>query len=256
MIDGIKPLILVADDNTIGRYTTTRILKYAGFEVMEAVSGEETLELAQQNPDLILLDVNLPDMNGFEVCQELKSHLQTREIPVIHLTAQEIRSESVVKGLEGGADAYLVQPITPKELIAWIKTSLRIRNAKFSADKIQDAQNASDDMYAHTRDLLCILDQSRCFWRLSNSWKITLGYSLTQLLGRPFLELVHPEDSPATKLVLDKLKEENITIDHINRCLHQNGAYRLIKWRYYSAHLLIYATAHDITQGMEPDPAL
>jgi PAS domain S-box-containing protein len=251
MVDELKQRILVVDDNTIGRYTTSRILKYAGFEVMEAASGEEALEMAQQSPDLILLDVNLPDMSGFEVCQRIKSHQQTCDIPVIHLTAQEVKSEAVVAGLEGGADGYLIQPIKSRELIAWIKTNLRVKNSKISVKRIPEA---SDDFYAYTKDLLCILDEDSRFWRLSNSWEVTLGYPLEHLLGRPFLELVHPDDSQETQTVLAKLKDENITADYVNRCLHQDGSYRWIQWRYYAAKLRIYATAHDITQSKQPNP--
>jgi PAS domain S-box-containing protein len=250
MVDELKPRILVVDDNAIGRYTTTRILRYAGFKVMEAAGGEEALEMAQQSPDLILLDVNLPDMSGFEVCQRIKSHQQTCHIPVIHLTAQAIKSEAVVTGLEGGADAYLVQPISPRELVAWIKTSLRIRNAKIPIERSE----VSDEFCAYTKDLLCIIDENSCFWRLSVSWEVTLGYPLELLLGRPFLELVHPDDSQETQRILAKLKEENTTADYINRCRHQDGSYRWIQWYYYAARQRIYATAHDITPSKQPNP--
>ncbi|CAA9892471.1 conserved hypothetical protein [Candidatus Methylobacter favarea] len=243
MVDQLKQRILVVDDNPIGQYTTVRILNYAGFEVMAAASGKEALEMAQQSPDLILLDVNLSDMSGLEVCQHIKSDPETSHIPVIHLTAEEIRSEAVVAGLEGGADAYLVQPISPRELVAWIKTSLRIRKFKLPVKSIQEA---SDEFYAYTKDLLCILDENDCFWRLSNSWEVTLGYPLEYLLGRPFLELVHADDSQETQRVLAQLKNENTRVDHVNRCRHQDGSYRSILWHYYSAKLYIYATAQHI----------
>jgi len=117
--------ILNVDDNEIGRYSVTRTLKQAGFEVMEAATGEEALKLALKFPDLILLDVNLPDISGFEVCRRLKSDPVTSTIPILHLSATHLDTGATVTGLEGGADGYLTQPVESTLLLAHVKALIR-----------------------------------------------------------------------------------------------------------------------------------
>jgi PAS domain S-box-containing protein len=126
--------ILNVDDDDAGRYTTSRTLTDAGFEVVEATTGLEGLRLAAGQPDLVLLDVNLPDIDGFEVCARLKADPATARIPVIHLSATAIDSDSRAEGLEGGADAYLTQPVATRELVALLGAHLRLRDAERALD--------------------------------------------------------------------------------------------------------------------------
>jgi len=138
-----KTTILNVDDDEASRYAVSRILKQAGFEVLEAASGEEALRLVDRNPDLIILDVNLPDIDGFEVCRRIKSNPATDFIPILHLSATYQDSESRVKGLEGGADSYLTHPVEPLVLIASIRALLRIREGEAKREKlIQELQEA------------------------------------------------------------------------------------------------------------------
>jgi signal transduction histidine kinase len=122
--------ILNVDDALANRYATTRMLMAAGFAVVEAGTGEEALRLAQQGPDLILLDIHLPDMLGFDVCTKLRADPATSSIPVVHLTATVRRPDAKVKALELGADAYLTEPVEPEELVATINALLRARRAE------------------------------------------------------------------------------------------------------------------------------
>lgn len=87
MPESERMLILVVDDNDAGLYVSSRILKKAGYNVLEASTGLEALEMAQQQPDLIILDLNLPDIDGFEVCKRIKEDANTSSIPILHLTA-------------------------------------------------------------------------------------------------------------------------------------------------------------------------
>jgi CheY-like chemotaxis protein len=103
--------ILSVDDNEATHYSVTRYLREGGYQVIEASNGAEALDLVQQNPDLITLDINLPDINGYEICRRLKDDTATRDIPVLHISASYVDSGDRVRGLEGGADAYLAEPI-------------------------------------------------------------------------------------------------------------------------------------------------
>ena len=125
MADKHKTTILVVDDVEGSRYTLARMLKKARYEVREAATGGDALRLAMQGPDLIILDINLPDVNGREVCRRLKADPATASIPVLHLSASFVESENRAEGLESGADGYLTYPIEPRELIANIEALLR-----------------------------------------------------------------------------------------------------------------------------------
>ena len=126
--------ILVAEDDHSSRELVYDILHNLGHQVILVADGLAALEYARQNlPDLVILDVNMPLLDGFEVCAALRSDLHTASIPVIMLTAQ-VDIESRVRGLGVGADDYLVKPFHPRELIARVATRLR---AKEEADTLR-----------------------------------------------------------------------------------------------------------------------
>jgi PAS domain S-box-containing protein len=125
--------ILLVDDNEPTRYALARMLSVRGYAVHEAASGSETLRLAAEKPDLIILDIHLPDASGYDVCRKLKGDPATASIPVLHLSATYADSESRAEGLEGGADGYLVYPVEPRELVANVEALLRTRRAERTA---------------------------------------------------------------------------------------------------------------------------
>ena len=122
--------ILNVDDTEAQRYATSRILRHAGFDVVEADTGQKALERVLERPDLVILDVNLPDMSGYEVCRQIRSDEFSARVPVLHLSATLVSTQAKVAGLEGGADAYLIQPVEPAELLATVRALLRVRKAE------------------------------------------------------------------------------------------------------------------------------
>ena len=122
--------ILHVDDTDAQRYALSRVLRRAGFDVLEARTGRQALDLVTQLPDLVILDVNLPDIDGFAVCKQIKANEATARIPVLHLSATMVSTEARVAGLNGGADAYLVQPVQHDELLATVRALLRVRKAE------------------------------------------------------------------------------------------------------------------------------
>jgi PAS domain S-box-containing protein len=130
MGNGRAVTILVVDDNPATRYSTGRFLRAAGFAVVEAATGQEALDKAVDSPDVVVLDVNLPDIDGFEVCRTLRTREQTARTPIIHLSATFMAPGDKVQGLEAGADGYLTHPVEPPVLIATVNAFLRARNAE------------------------------------------------------------------------------------------------------------------------------
>ncbi|HEX2050054.1 MAG TPA: response regulator [Actinomycetota bacterium] len=118
-------LVLVADDDEdIVRFVEVN-LRLEGFEVVTASDGEQALKEAYDRlPDLVLLDVMMPRLDGFEVCQRLRGDARTRQMSVIMLTARSLSADKVV-GLTSGADDYMIKPFDPVELIARVKSALR-----------------------------------------------------------------------------------------------------------------------------------
>jgi signal transduction histidine kinase len=145
--------ILNVNDDDANRYMVTRILEMAGHRVVEAASGGEALRLATQlRPDLIVLDVRLPDISGYEVAARLRANPDTASVAVLHTSATFITADKRVLGLDSGADAYLTQPFEPAELIATVKSLLRLRQAerelRVRADQLAEADRRKDEFLA------------------------------------------------------------------------------------------------------------
>lgn len=145
MPEAYQPRILIADDREENRYILRRVLARAGFDCVEAASGSVALEIAQSLPDLIILDVRLPDMSGYEVCRQIKGNPRTASIPVLQISASFVSAEDRVRALETGADGYLTHPIDGIVLVATIRASLRLRDAEASARKAADEWQATFD---------------------------------------------------------------------------------------------------------------
>jgi PAS domain S-box-containing protein len=143
--------ILHVDDTDAQRYAISRVLRHAGFEVQEARTGHEALEYVERLPDLVILDVNLPDISGYAVCKQIKANEATARIPVLHLSATMVSTDARVAGLDGGADGYMVQPVEPDELVATIRALLRVRKAEESLWKSEQQYR----LFFETNPLAC-----------------------------------------------------------------------------------------------------
>ncbi|NHZ78878.1 response regulator [Massilia sp. CCM 8695] len=139
-------LILNVDDSEGARYAKSRILTRAGFKVIEAADGNSALLRAREDkPDLVLLDVKLPDINGFEVCRLIKADPDTRAVLVLQTSASYIGVADKIRALEGGADNYLFEPIEPEELVANVKALLRLGQVE---RELRDVDRRKDEFLA------------------------------------------------------------------------------------------------------------
>jgi signal transduction histidine kinase len=154
--------ILAVDDNDAIRYSLSRTLQGGGYRVIEARNGTETLRLADDSPDLITLDVHLPDMDGFEVCRRLKANPRTAHIPVLHISATVTDTENRVRGLET-ADGYLAEPVSREELLATVGSLLRLKRAEREARlQASEAEKARQELKeAHNELELRVKERTR-----------------------------------------------------------------------------------------------
>ena len=150
--------ILIIDDNPNNLSVLENFLQGHGFTTMVATKGELGLQRAAYgHPDLILLDIVMPGIDGFEVCRRLKANEQTRDIPVIFLTALT-NTDDTVKGFDAGGVDYITKPIEPKEVLARVTTHLQIRdlthNLQKHVEKLRHANNELKDFaYSVSHDL-------------------------------------------------------------------------------------------------------
>lgn len=181
--------LLNVNDDEATRYMVSRILRRAGYEVEEAETGMQALEAARRSPDLIVLDVRLPDISGLDICRTLKSDPSTARIPILQTSATFISAERKAEGLESGADGYLAQPIEPPELIATVRALLRARHA-------EDALRRS------------ALDWQRTFEALGDAVALVSDQGEVYRLNPAMRELLgHPDSLPACSRCLDALFE-------------------------------------------------
>ncbi|MGC8658645.1 MAG: response regulator [Desulfomonilaceae bacterium] len=131
MSDSDVPKILIVDDQPFSLKGASRIMAGAGYQTLEADNGTDCLKLAAEHkPDMILLDVVMPDIDGREVCRRIKSNPQTRDIYVILLSSTEIASDDQANALEHYADGYIARPVRNRELVARVKSLMRLKETE------------------------------------------------------------------------------------------------------------------------------
>ncbi|MGE5417801.1 MAG: diguanylate cyclase [Acidobacteriota bacterium] len=150
-----KPLVLIVDDSRMNLKLLSNVLSEEECEIAVAMNGKQALEKSSENPpDLILLDLVMPDMDGFEVCEKLKESAQTSDIAVILITASNT-TDSVVKGFEAGAVDYVTKPFNDVELRARVRTHLELKRSRDIQNQlIQKLQSVNDQL-----QIMAITDQ-------------------------------------------------------------------------------------------------
>ncbi|HEY5561770.1 MAG TPA: hybrid sensor histidine kinase/response regulator [Clostridiaceae bacterium] len=141
-----KIKILIVDDDETSRCILSKILSNANYEIKQAACGKEALEKAEtEKPNLIILDIDLPDITGYEVCVQLKLNPVTEYIPILCISSFYTKSEDLVNGLECGADNYLIKPIDFHVLLAIVKSMIRNQSAERKLrTALKEAEEAND----------------------------------------------------------------------------------------------------------------
>ncbi|MCP4218915.1 MAG: hybrid sensor histidine kinase/response regulator [bacterium] len=144
-VDVYKPLVFIVDDVPKNLQVLCNILRKKEYRIAAATNGKQALEMIPEvRPDLILLDVMMPEMDGFQVCEKLQENPDTRDIPIIFLTARTGTAD-VVKGLEAGAVDYVTKPFNGAELLSRVHTHLELKLAR---ESLKDANAAKDRFFS------------------------------------------------------------------------------------------------------------
>ena len=187
-------VILNVDDNEAARYAKTRSLERGGYTVIEARTGAEAMERTKKDhPDLVLLDVRLPDISGYEVCRILKA--TQPQLLVLQVSASFVEPGDRAHGLDSGADAYLTQPLETTELLATIRALLRLRTAEQAARESGELYKAIVESASDYAIITTDLDGTIRTW--SSGAEQVLGHGAAEMVGRSIDTLFTREDLAA-----------------------------------------------------------
>jgi two-component system, NtrC family, sensor kinase len=178
--ESVRPRILIVDDREQNRYVVCRALEAAGFECAQASTGFQALEVARTEPDLIILDVRLPDISGYEVCQRIKKDPRTAAVSVLQISASFTSTEDRVRALDGGADAYLTHPVDRLVLVATVRSLLRLRNAEMVARKSAEHWQSTFDALAEG---LAMVDANNRLVRWNDAFSQICGSKIELNVG-------------------------------------------------------------------------
>ena len=182
--------ILNVDDNEAGRYAKTRILQRAGYQVLQAATGREALRIVRElRPELVLLDVKLPDINGLEICRQIKSDRSSADIMVLQVSASRVAPADRAQGLEIGADAYLTEPLDPAELLATTRALLRLYDREKENRRLLVELRESEErmriLIDGVRDYaIFMLDKDGCVSSWNAGAQRLTGYVALEILNR------------------------------------------------------------------------
>ncbi len=148
--------LLIVDDNVATRYALRRRLERHDYLVLEAGTGGDGLALIENEAiDALILDVNLPDMSGFDIVRKLRSETATALLPVIHVSAASIQTGDIITGLNAGADAYLIHPVDPDVLLATLRTLLRVRDTE---NALRESEARFREIFVNVSAPIAVLD--------------------------------------------------------------------------------------------------
>jgi PAS domain S-box-containing protein len=222
-----KNLILVVDDSPTVLHGTCRILQKAGYETIEASTGMDCLRLTiEHKPDLVLLDVVLPDIYGYEVCRRIKEESDLKGTFVILISSLHTHEDHQAQGLEFGADGYITRPVSNRNLLAHIKSLLRL---KVTEDSLRQGELKFRTVADFTYDWeYWIAPDGGILYMSPSSERIT-GYQRDEFVNNPELlsEIIHKDDRHNAK---DHLNHIELSGAHILdfRIITRNGEERWI----------------------------
>ena len=250
-----KARILLVDDDPNWVRAVSRTLNSAGYEVLEASTARDGLRLAKEHrPDLVLLDVALPDADGIELCNRIKADLETMRAHMLLLSGAKTEADSQDEGLEMGADGYLVRPLSNRDLLAQVQAMLRIKRTE---DALREREKTMRVLLNSFDDAVFSLDTEGRFLDLNVAAARWLGRRADELIGVCLYDLLSSEAAAFAKAKVEQVIQTGQPV----RFEDQHGG----RWHGQILHPIsdaqgrvtgVAVIAHDITEPKRVEQAL
>ena len=268
-----KDVVLIVDDNPTNLEVLLAALKDEGFSVLVSVSGELAIEQAEYaQPDLILLDVMMPGIDGFETCRRLKADAKTKDIPVIFMTALS-ETEKKVKGFEVGAVDYVTKPLQHQEVIARITTHLTLRNLQRRLQETNNVLHEANEALRESEEryALALRGAKDGIWdwnlktdeiSYSARWKEMIGYTDGEIGNQAdeWFRRIHTDDIDSVQAAITAHFKGDVSYyESEYRMSHKNGDYRwmltrgVAVWDEDGNPYRMVGSQTDITEGKISD---
>lgn len=200
--------VLVVDDNAATQHSTSRVLHSAGYEVSTAATGAEALErVAQTAPHLIVLDINLPDIDGFQVCRTLRKIPSTQLTPIVYLSATFVDDVDKAHGVDAGADGYLTHPVEAPVLLGTVSALLRARRAE---DAVQLSEARFKAVFDSALHGIALLSDDLVFVDANAAMSRILGRERESIVGRHLSAFSVKDQQPDLVAMSAALQESGV----------------------------------------------
>jgi len=238
--------LLLVDDNAASLYATGHMLRAAGFNVLEAATGQDALRMAEEPIDAVILDVNLPDIDGFEVCRILRTRGKTARVPIIHLSATFIGAMDMANGLNAGADGYLTHPVEAPVLIATVNAFIRARHAE---EAMRQSEEKFHTIFDKAINGIALMTKELEFIEVNSAMAGILGVATNQIAGKPISAFMGPGSEAQYEMIFQTLELHDVWSGAFP-LRRVDGQWIQLDWHIspFSSPNILLAEVTDITQ--------
>jgi len=241
-----KANILIVDDNNANIFALEQILEKPNHNILKATDGKQALKLILDNPiDLIMLDVNMPGMDGFEVAKVLKTNKRTKDIPIIFASAEKIGNEFAIKGYEEGAVDYLTKPLDPDITLAKVSVLLKLQKQKNELIEKNQILERYALLINNSADIITIIDSvSLVFVEVNNAVSKIMGYTVDEIKNTTLTDYLAEESKDIIKRHQTSNKE---TLSFETKVFCKDKKIKWLNWNVVFKNGLWFSNARDIS---------
>ncbi|HYP47614.1 MAG TPA: PAS domain S-box protein, partial [Thermoleophilaceae bacterium] len=244
--------VLIVDDDPVQRLALRAALAPLGHPTVEVESGAEALRQVKcQRFAVILMDVRMPGMDGYEAAALIRAQLSGDPTPIIFITAAPRDETEALSGYRLGAVDFVFAPIVPEELRAKVSVFAELF---ITSQRLKRAGRH----FELSSDLTCTVGFDGYMRQLNEAWELALGWSEAELRSRPFVELIHPDDRELSTREASKLAAGATTASFLSRHLTKDGGWRWLEWNAVAApdDHLFFGSARDVSERIDADEAV
>ncbi len=221
-------LILIVEDNKLNIKILIDMLNKYNYQIAVMNNGKDALQFIKENiPDLILLDIIMPEMDGFEVCTRLKNNEKTKDIPVMFISSLQ-NVENKIKGFKLGAVDYITKPFQQEEVLARVNTHLKLKMMK---ERLKEENKWFKTLYKNATDPIVLFDENYCIIEINDKFENVFKYSMEEIEGENINEVLKnlKEDTINRKETEAIMSGENIEVEGVINNKHGQTIDCLIK---------------------------